>query len=1345
MTALEPIGMENNTNKAAMIHALHQPIDISTSFSSSSSSSSIIACVKANNNDINHNNHNNHNYHNYHNYHNNGINQHSSNNINEAFIILQDDNNNNNNNNNNNEKGYNTNNNSLHSTTSHESIEEDSKTIMFHHHNQGGGGGVKSFKATMVKFTPTKYIHHQQQYHQQQQHEQQQHHYNQNTSSSFTIMKDLVLPRMTNITYHPNTGYVYSIGSSIYSIPCSITQEILSSSLPPHNIQNKQQQQQQLYNFPKIYYHGTNILPLSGGGVRSGNGALSIICNGHVLITAMKNGSFYAVSSSSGKNVSNRFWMSQLEKERKNINIQHNQSEQQQARSSTGVSSSSSSNDEKEIGKGDVEKILTFRQASPVHPAISVEIPMKNYNTPTVEGEYHTKKKNSGQDGEEDDGVDDGEDEVSTSLVFLASGRECAVVEVLYNPNLYSNNRHSRLYSGSQDDEMDILPSPSISSGSIVVGLPRHGIATLASPIMAAVGLIPSNDSLSKLSSSTLLSAASSTPLVAILTSDGLVHTRSPSYISIPLSTIEVGNRPNDFFTLQPLPNKRVVAGSYSGNARLISFKDDSEQDLADRTMKLCIDAFGTNGFPRAELADAIGATFSATSYVGSEPSASARNILKQYLETCLGLDIGGDFGGAPLFRQFLFGNSEVYDDDDIHGHEKNGAMLPFASSYLCATAMLCLVCTRLSTPNSSLANRAAKACANKFGIVGSVKQTRINMSCIKVCEMIAQRLLVESESTRSITPSSGIATGRNGIRMTMVEAASWLLRCCGQHETSIKILRERMSNPTLRNRTFIEGDEGYDITSTKNGAGWSQLKYDSHLCAHLGELWSFGDNHCKEIVLQSSATQDVLTSNPSLGVRIFTSSLPQNEDQWLKVSNGSLTESDTTATKVVEMLKSVRPRVHIRKAAQIIDADDTIPLESGNALAVVYLEAMVGISTKRPPMKNTNTSNEDIIGIHNELAFLLLEGVLSERTVSDGKGNEDSVLGKMYRKRLRRLLGWHSSMVQPDQLMQALPSSFLREKALLLGQLGRHEDALRIFYSDLKSLDLALEYCDARYEKIHAHYKIEYKNNGRNGRVKQSCAYLPLVRVALESDTDDERGIAAAVKVLSLRRENIDQAAALRLLPKTIPVSTLAQTFLIPALIDSESQARRLTVAASLLRAKYLRLKKSLTEAQIKSQSILQNVPALQALHLGDSVYISKPFKARPSNSSSSHFPDVTITKHFFHRYVIIQATVTAINDLLVLGDVQLVVAESSDEALLPSVNVPIKILPSGMTGSSWCVLAASPQRLDGTAVLVCEMHYTISSHDVTTNATAYPSSSGRSFVEEIRDIEIRRAEFDG
>jgi hypothetical protein len=389
---------------------------------------------------------------------------------------------------------------------------------------------------------------------------------------------------------------------------------------------------------------------------------------------------------------------------------------------------------------------------------------------------------------------------------------------------------------------------------------------------------------------------------------------------------------------------------------------------------------------------------------------------------------------------------------------------------------------------------------------------------------------------------------------------------------------------------------------------------------------------------------------------------------------------------------------------------------------------------------------------MHDELSYLLLEGVISERV--DDDGGEDSNLGAIYRFKLRRLLSWPHSKIRSERLLSSLPSLFLRERALLLGRLGLHEDALQILYSNEKSLDLALEYCDVRHERQLAQME-EAKAHGDSGMGSRTapnyeCAYIPLVKVAL-TDPDLDRGTAAAIQVLALRRGVIDKAAALRLLPKNIPMSSLARPFLIPAVIENEAEVRRLTVASALLRYKYITLKQKLIEAQLKSQASLYSSPALQKLNLGEPLYSSKPMKARPVHAASPHYPDVMLIKHFFSRHLVIQAQVMNILDgTITLSNIAFVVAESSDEALVPTMELPVKTLPPGAMGCTWCVLSASPQRLDGAAFLTCELRFTVLEADAVTGIPTKFSEGGsatpgygRTYVEELHDIEVRHTEF--
>ena len=177
--------------------------------------------------------------------------------------------------------------------------------------------------------------------------------------------------------------------------------------------------------------------------------------------------------------------------------------------------------------------------------------------------------------------------------------------------------------------------------------------------------------------------------------------------------------------------------------------------------------------------------------------------------------------------------------------------------------------------------------------------------------------------------------------------------------------------------------------------------------------------------------------------------------------------------------------------------------------------------------------------------------------------------------------------------------------------------------------------------------------------------------------------------------------------------------------------------------------LKQQLTDAQLKAQSSLQVVQQLKAMNLGEPLHSTKPFKARPASTASSTFPDVVIIKHFFPRHVVIQAKVTnnaASVDGRALGGISFVVAESSEESIQPSTLVPIKVLPYDATGCAWGVLVASPNRMEGTAILTCELRYTVMAVDATSGTPlsfGQGAASGRSFVEELQDVEIFASHF--
>ena len=1049
-----------------------------------------------------------------------------------------------------------------------------------------------------------------------------------------------------------------------------------------------------------LFLKAANALPRPGARCSPTRDSMTMACSGRVAIVAVSN-SFYAVPAC--------------------LDVGANGDST--ALSVNGVPQSMLAS----VPDTVASKIVAFAQSSQVHPVIAIELAFPQTQISVKDMNQFLKP--------------------ITSLVFLASGRECTAVEIVSTPDPRSV---SLMGKGGRIVNTNVKTSP-----------PFHGICNFASPILAAASL-PSI----KTGSDSLTSG----PLLALLAVDGMVHIRSPFCLSVALSSIEVGTRPNDFFSVVSLSSppssnskeRKIITTSYGGESQIIRCREENSQEFADRLLKLSIDAFGVNGFPRLELAEALGATFSAASYVGQDATATKRGLLLQYLEAVLGLaDDVRFFMGSQNVAVVIDGGQdaglEVMEESfDVQDRISLSLSTLDNNALLTCTALLCLVCFQLDSPNATnatLANRAAKACSGAMGTV-KPKDGSISKSAMAVCDLVADRLLKEAAaaSFSLLSPSSSMSSthrpSQNSASMEFVEAALWLLRSCGNHEKALQVLDERMNNPTLRNASIEISGGG-----SSSFAGWSQIKYDSYFATHLGDLWSSKDEACCHLVLRSSATRDLLARNPMLGLSIFTTLHPQNEKEWrhMKPSEDPL-DHPTYPYKVVELLKSIVPKADKRSIIESPSSfgsscPDTLPLHSGRALAVSYLESAIGVATGRPALtedtpfdRSGGDNKERVANMHDELSYLLLEGVISER---GDKSEEDSPLGAIYRSKLRRLLSWENTQIRSERLLASLPSSFLREHALLLGRLGRHEDAIKIFYSDLGSVELALEYCDIRYERQQALLE-EAKHGGDAGveATSYECSYLPLVKVALNSDPDSDRGLAAAIQVLSLRRNSIDKSAALQILPNSVSMAAIAKPFLIPALVESQSQVRRLTILEALLRSKHAKLKQKLTEVTLQTHSSLFSVPALQKLKLGDPLHSSKPIKARPVHLTSSHFPDVMLVKYFFHRHLVVQAQVTNTASDQTLSDLAFVIAESSDEAILPMMEVALKTLPPNTPGSAWAVCTASPQRME-TCFLTCELRYTVLSGDDATGARLNAPGVGRTYVEELQDLEIRHNEF--
>ncbi|VDO82858.1 unnamed protein product [Heligmosomoides polygyrus] len=150
--------------------------------------------------------------------------------------------------------------------------------------------------------------------------------------------------------------------------------------------------------------------------------------------------------------------------------------------------------------------------------------------------------------------------------------------------------------------------------------------------------------------------------------------------------------------------------------------------------------------------------------------------------------------------------------------------------------------------------------------------------------------------------------------------------------------------------------------------------------------------------------------------------------------------------------------------------------------------------------------------------------------------GEEEGELGEM-RRRLIKFLRFSLYFSPQAVLLQLSNCAFYEERALVLGRLKHHEQALTIYTSILNDFDAAEEYCQLYHDE----------NDEANSQVYLQlfrayvCPSDPMIAGLLEKELPTpEPDIRSAIKVLSRHASKIDTVYALKLIPPDTPLSTL-------------------------------------------------------------------------------------------------------------------------------------------------------------------------------------------------------------
>ncbi|KAL3283596.1 hypothetical protein HHI36_006734 [Cryptolaemus montrouzieri] len=215
--------------------------------------------------------------------------------------------------------------------------------------------------------------------------------------------------------------------------------------------------------------------------------------------------------------------------------------------------------------------------------------------------------------------------------------------------------------------------------------------------------------------------------------------------------------------------------------------------------------------------------------------------------------------------------------------------------------------------------------------------------------------------------------------------------------------------------------------------------------------------------------------------------------------------------------------------------------LRSHPTVVIPYLEHVVHV------WKDTNPL------FHNALVHQYRE-----------KSTEDQT--DLHRRMLLEFLEKSQHYVPESVLAQFPNEGFLEERAVILGRLGRHDQALATYIRVLGDIDKALKYCDKVYDQ----------NNPKSKGV-----YVSLLKLILDPESFSPPGgvlspttatpnVELALKIMEENAPRLDPLETLTYLPENVPVARI-RSFLLIALQKAISDRRKAQLLKGLLYAEHL------------------------------------------------------------------------------------------------------------------------------------------------------------------------------
>ncbi len=616
-------------------------------------------------------------------------------------------------------------------------------------------------------------------------------------------------------------------------------------------------------------------------------------------------------------------------------------------------------------------------------------------------------------------------------------------------------------------------------------------------------------------------------------------------------------------------------------------------------------------------------------------------------------------------------------------------------------------------------------------------------------CSPPRSQIMIDVLSSEEITCRcnfDAIAPVLSGGGLLMLEPLLWLYRSKGQHAHALGLLSEE----------HCVGSGKGTLKADSEGEGvWTRDYFWQWTAEYLQSLWFSPNPVHPSLVLEAAVTRHLFGTRPDLGLTVFTGS----DCKGGKLPSGTRAEAQRpplehaiSPQQTVSFLKSVT----LSPAASIVvndkdgDVDlnfaggdhNEIPLTTGRALAIAYLEHLVNVSLLSPPplseagtgaalnsqQNNTHTavlSNfssssipTSLAVIHDELAYLLMEGVLAEQqsaaemtmvarggTFSPPVNSDEGVGGAtepdtqvvaLYRQKLRHFLQT-SQHYNPARLLAVVPPEFLLEHALLLSRLGRHTEVLEIYVVQLRDRELAEKYCDRIWREQQHQQQCNRQFSAASSRAStmddatlpSGDVYICLLQVYMRGNEgrsggrkEREEELQPVLDILTQFYDRIDPVKAMNLLPLDLPLVKL-QPFLTATLRHHESRRCMAQVTRHLNRADFMNVKYETTQLQ----SQVSRVPELELSF----EYLGKLVRSLPTEEvleagGGSEYR-LTCTQHDFDDHLVLQFGITNTSEDVRLSHASIRCDPSDPDLLVVAGERPLEAVPPLGCGSCYVV----------------------------------------------------------